>query len=319
MKNVLFLALCLLRGVVMAQNELWPTANAEWHYGISSMSTNGFVKIKIDRDTVIDGKNCQIYTREYKWKNTSIPIYADSVFQGTNDPWFILSLEDSVLYAFNKYRSQFDTLLNFKAEIGDRWQFYQNIDVCSDDTNAHILIELTGKSTEVVNGKNLLTFTTKKISTEEMEFPDNETVFYQKIGFLQDYFVPRFCYDISEAPQISLRCFTENKGLSNEFFYQRGSIGCESLLKTADDLITEKMTVVNPVLDNIIRINNLNMSDLKTIQLFDNLGKELKISFQTEQGNCLITPEKHLTTGIYFCSVELHNGQKQTIKISVNN
>ena len=76
MKSILILFIVLASNA-FSQTELWPSSNAEWYYTLSNQQFfNGYTNYAIDRDTVVNGEQCQIYRVKQEFK---IPVYAYQV------------------------------------------------------------------------------------------------------------------------------------------------------------------------------------------------------------------------------------------------
>src|SRR5690606_22413763 len=91
--------------ITYSQAPLWPTENAKWYYYKFIYTADIYVHYSIDRDTIIQNKNCQIYKRYEKMTQ----YMSNSESESTDYSARILSIEDSVLYRYNKITSEFDT------------------------------------------------------------------------------------------------------------------------------------------------------------------------------------------------------------------
>lgn len=302
-----------------SQTPLWPTSEAEWYYTNSDdMLFFGFSHYEIERDTIVLGKNSQVYSRESKTLFTGLPV--DTVYHYTEGIHHIISLEDSVLFSYNFDNNEFDTLINFNANVGDVWRSYYTNEMClPEDGESYFLTKVVNKETEIVNGVELLKFTLERsVPGENMQKTD---VFYQLLGSTSGHFVyNKFCFLSDYYVESELRCFSYHEGQGDAFNYIVVD-DCESIETL--DLIKESeinnIIVINPVLNNTIQIKNIYPNKLTDIKLFDNLGKEIKITTQVDKDSYLILPNKQLSSGIYFCSIEFNNKQKQTIKLIIHN
>lgn len=315
-----FFVLILALGVsysAESQTPLWPTADAEWYYTNGDDAYfHGYSHYKIERDTVVLGKNSQIYSRESKTLFTGLPF--DTIYESFWDKFYIISLEDSLLQVYNHDINEFDTIINFKAEIGDTWRTYYWYSNCRPDQGTDCFqTRVLNKGTENINGVELLKFTLQRISSEEDTLTD---VFYQLLGSKYGSFVYNsLCYQIDYYVESHLRCFSYNEGQGDAFNYTIME-HCDSIptLNIIKEDEINNMIVINPVVNNTIQIKNIDPSKLAGIKLFDNLGKEIKVTIQAGKEGCLVLPNKQLSSGIYFCSIEFNNNEKRTKKLIVS-
>ncbi len=320
-KSILFLFFTLMMAHfnINAQAELWATSDAEWYYSeTDQIWFFGYSHYKIERDTFLLGKNCQIYSKSYKTHFTGLPY--DTVYQDVEDIYFIIGLEDSVLYSYSFSRNVFDTIINFKGNIGDTWKtYYRDTNCIPNDGPTYFETKILTKETEIVNGLSLLKFTLERNVIEyDMISTD---VFYQLIGGANGNFVyNKLCFASDYSEETDLRCFSYHIGQADEFNYKVMQ-DCDNIptLDLKGESKLNKIIVVNPVLDNIIRLKNIETTSLTGIRLYNNLGKELRVKTYTEQNTYIITPKVLLHTGVYFCLIEFKDGWKQTLKIIIQN
>ena len=91
--------------------------NARWTYDRFGFSKRGYTEISVAGDTVINGKNCQIYSKTNTEKNCSL-----NVIQINELPPDFMYEEEDVLYLYNPDLEIFDTLLWFGASLIDSWE-----------------------------------------------------------------------------------------------------------------------------------------------------------------------------------------------------
>lgn len=102
----------------MANSQSWIQKGSMWHYDYWNLGPVGFYKLNYDRDTIIDGHNCQIITDTvytfYTTQNNTVLFASKS----SRDTEYTYNQGDSVFH----YRdSTFYLLYNFGAKIGDSW------------------------------------------------------------------------------------------------------------------------------------------------------------------------------------------------------
>lgn len=124
-----------------AEEKLFGGPNAKWTFERFGFSKRGYTEISVSGDTVINGKNCLIYSKINTEKNCSL-----NVVQINELPPDYMYEEGEVLYFYNPDLEIFDTLLWFGASIGDTWEIFSPNDYI--DTNHY---EVTDTGTLLIN------------------------------------------------------------------------------------------------------------------------------------------------------------------------
>ncbi|HLU86514.1 MAG TPA: T9SS type A sorting domain-containing protein [Taishania sp.] len=303
--------------ITYSQAPLWPTENAKWYYYKFIYTADIYVHYSIDRDTIIQNKNCQIYKRYEKMTQ----YMSNSESESTDYSARILSIEDSVLYRYNKITSEFDTIVNFKANIGDSWRGYLNSYYADSNefVNPSFQVTVTNITSETMNGLNLNVYELT-YSKEDIQYP-LVYKFYQYIGGLNGIEIDDFDNsDFVEAFGTSTNCIVLNEGETDEFLYHGGFYdaekGCDYVpfLGIAEEKMHE-FEVVNPMKDNQLVIYTAFSDQIESIELYNNLGQVIPIEFEKDENRLIGTIVNEPMSGFYFLNILLSSGNSVIKKV----
>ena len=311
--------LFLVPAIVFSQLDLWPTANAKWTYSSSAdMGIGvGYTEFKIERDTLILGKTCQIYSKREVGAVLSIPTGGSyNYFQPI---YRIMTLENSVLKAYNETITDFDTIVNFSANIGDTWktQLYTYPDGCSD-LPGFAMMEVLSKEIVSINGENLIKFEIRKTSSQ---FSVDETfTFHQLIGGSERFIHEMIC-NLDENRENGFRCFYENELDASAYSYKAFAKDCNYYSTVGVNELKDqnKLTIINPVVDQKIVFKNIQVQDIKSISISDASGRKIAFNYFMEADDLVLKTEKILIDGSYFYQFQFKSGTLNTGKFIVQN
>lgn len=142
MKKILLISflLCVLFSA-NAQN--WFTNNPVWNNDLYNSAGWGYSKYFIEKDTLVNGIPCKKIIQDAVMGS----IWDTS--QYSQSAWYMYE-ENSVVFLFQgPYVNTFDTLYNFGAAVGDRW----DVNACSNDSLPYIKVLDIGYSN--INNANL--------------------------------------------------------------------------------------------------------------------------------------------------------------------
>lgn len=311
------IVLILTVNVSYGQVELWPKENASWYYFKYTFGIETYVNYSIDRDTIIQGKNCQVYT---KYKKV-IDYLSNYEFENTESVGKIICLEDSVLYNYDFSIDQFDTIINFNANIGDTWSGFLTSPCFNANQDTSFVVTLTNKSIETIQGVDFntyeLTYSSPNLA-QPFVFD-----FYQLLGTLYGGELNEFdnC-DFIEAAGTSTNCFLYHENGNNEFIYHRNAKinedGCDyvpSLGLTDEE--TYGFSIVNPVKENKIYILNPGHIEIDNIQLLNSLGQNIKVEISYNDNQVIGIMENKVESGVYYCKIWLSSGKNLIKKIII--
>lgn len=285
-----------------AFSQLWPRQQTEWYYSFYGMSDEGYRHITIDRDTTIDGRNCQIYKVDGKYvahENSTDTIYSLYTRE------VIVGLENYVLYHYDAHNEAFDTIINFAANIGDQWT--------NDFGFGPWVTTVVDITDEDFEGVNLLKYTLNKKGS----FYEEDIEFYQLFGDLNGNFI----YDkpagqLDASIDTKLRCFSFYTDIGY-YEFNRTNKACDFLKLTngTDDISSNSIYVINPVVDGIVSIQNMDVNQLQSIVFYNVEGQQMDISYQIN--DVIHLGKQELLSGLYFYYITNNNGTINTGKVLV--
>lgn len=301
----------------LTQSELWPTSQADWYYTYSDGSTfYGYARSSIDRDTTIQGKNCQIYSQLIQTKNTGLP--SPNLITTTNSKQFVLHLEDSLLSIYNEQTSEFDTVMNFKAQVGDSWQTHLYDTVCFPDSYPEIHTKVISKELVSMNGQNFLRFQLNRVGADD--YIHSSDYFYQTLGDLQGLFVfNKLCSQTDFSKEVHLRCFASSE-MGNAFNYTDFPLACDATSTlNLDEKHNSQSTikVVNPSKFTEIEFVGVDPSMVQAIHLVEVGGRNVEFTASLSSNSLILYPKKPLVSGVYFYTIEFVQGNRVSGKVLV--
>jgi hypothetical protein len=181
---------------IHSYSQIWSPNGAKWHHSFFGGNV-GFITTKYEKDTIVNGENCKLLLQLH---NDLIPF----------DKIFTKEL-DSVVYVYNDQSFVFDTLFNFKSNIGSSWNIpgYSSA-VCGAEGK----VIVTEKGFRSINGLDLMWL---KINVQFDPLGNNSLwdysdTIYQRFGTVSAYFMPySFCENNLELESIgNLRCYQDN-------------------------------------------------------------------------------------------------------------
>ncbi|MBX3164060.1 MAG: T9SS type A sorting domain-containing protein [Bacteroidetes bacterium] len=130
MKKLVFFSIAILFAVkISAQDTTWCPQGATWYFKYSQswysqqIRKNGYVELKYTGDTTINSIACKKIIGKFSGC-TYCHVSNPSVYPQVVIPNFRTHYtyeNNGVIYLYNKNSSKFDTVVNFNANIGDKW------------------------------------------------------------------------------------------------------------------------------------------------------------------------------------------------------
>ena len=285
----------------LGQNELWPTANAEWYYSYGNFQQNeGVSRVFISHDTTIQGKFCQIYQTQRNVYLTLPP--APSNDADTFE--FVLALEDSILLAYREPLVVFDTIFNFKRQIGNTWRYRTPETASCDSSHLYIQTTLLNVSDTVVNGRLLHKYTVQRIKPDSTVYQEQ---FIQQIGLSTAFFFSEHCQNPIDAPsEYFLRCFNMDIGGPNAFSVMNGNTSCDYYPKV-DLLELQFMQYIlypNPTTD-FVQLLGLPEHRAARFQFFSIEGKLVKTCVSSNIESSYTFDVSELPKGTYLVKAQI--------------
>ena len=206
-KGFVLLMLLVITGFAKAQTHEFAPVGAEWHYGFQEMFAKGYIKMSVEKDTIINGIECIKLLREKH--------YVDLQYNVLHDTWlaqeFLAYMNGTYMFYSN---GQWHKLFDFSAAVGDTVSVSGIPEGFCMTNSCKVLI--TGKGVELVNGILLKYFEMK--DTQDSDWGWSGTIVgdeagvvrvYERIGPVGSYFFPeqRCSFDYAEGGP--LRCYQD--------------------------------------------------------------------------------------------------------------
>jgi len=260
MKTLTFLILLLISMNLNAQ--VFAPDEAVWHYSYDPDITldDGYQKIEVVGDTLINNKTCKILQK------TNVGYsYWDKKYYEINAGKNIIYEEDSVVYY--KKDSLFYILYDFSAKVDDSYFSISN----SFNCDQQFKVKIDNIENIVNNGKTLKKF--------HVTINDSfQTYFIEKIGY-PDYLFPYFqigC-NILTGPHYPgpLRCYNDNE-IGN--FSTRIVSSCDYITSSDDQKLKNVSVKVYPNPSQRREDIQIEIIDknIKRIVIYNSLGQKLK-------------------------------------------
>lgn len=292
-KTFILLAVLLLGSFKTTFAQTWCPAGAKWTYSYTNGGEYGYVELLYTGDTVINSINCK------KLKKTQ---YAKGYISSTVG---VYNLGSEITYEQNgvvyiRTSNNFDTLYNFNALIGDRWDMIRVSPNC--DVSSNITVLDTG--TIMINSIPLKFLAVNlHIASNLMSVSDYQDTIVETIGFTGSYFFPA---DYCNAPLDgheggSFRCYSDNNFNTYKPHYPGA---CDSITEISE-IKKEALinTYPNPALDYItINIDKM-FGEVNRLELYNSFGQLVLLPTQL-----LNIDIKELPKGLYFIKVANSRG-----------
>ena len=278
----------------------WCPAGATWYHTWSEPTTGkGYVKLLYTNDTLINGINCN------KIKSEIHGVSWQGNINSTLGNYFTY-LKNGVVYVNNDINSSviFDTLFNFKANIGAVWRLSPSTSgACSNST-----VTVTDTGSVLINNENLkwlkVNINTKwgNVSPYYNGPSFNDTII-ERIGSLNTfYYNENLCplgMDLGYSISL-LGCYSDN---SFGNYKHNFDLTCDYITGINERKSIEKYSCQYNYNTTNYEFKNVNANSI-VIKIFDVTGKLLNSINTTSEITSLNTGE---VKGFYFISVYKNN------------
>lgn len=307
----LFIIGCVLMNLIpflIKSQTYFSPPGASWHLGAHWLGTliivNGYSEYKYLRDTMVNSINCKLISGTYYGDlsyfqtNTIVPNYRQYYTYENN----------GVVFYYNG--SKFDTVVNFKASIGDKWLWPKTF---LDTTHYRGVLTVVDTLSTIVNNQKLKSI---KVSYSFTSTPSNilYLTFYQRLlwlgasncsykpGLFPEFFDVKAFIASVHLPNVSFRCYEDNQFTN----YNPGGSGCKYIvgLTETNKSYTEIKLIPNPVESKFcIDVENYQFQETsiaatitdvtgKFVQSYNLISQRTEIDIAT------------LESGIYFLNLE---------------
>lgn len=200
----------------------WFPDGAFWHYNHFSGSFEGYMRIDVSGDTVVEGQAARKLLHHWKrFNHNDGLIYEDTV--GTT-----VVFEDSgIVWIHVPQAAAFDTLYDFNAVPGATWQMAPVPMEWWCDSNQ---VQVVDTGNIVVDGVPLRWLAIESVFWNPFPYPFQDTII-ERIGTLRTYLLPydRCLSGVDGSIGGPLRCY-EDDVLS----FSRGTVACDYLAGVSD-------------------------------------------------------------------------------------
>lgn len=314
MKRILFLPLLLVVAIMpksQAQDLNFAPIGASWYYETQGMFTRGYIRMEVEKDTVIDGQACIKLQREWH----RIELQFGVLQEGQQPPLYLSQNGDTVMIYHN---GGFHLLFDFGAEIGDTWTVIGQEGVCDEDFGT---VKVVDKGTEEINGMTLRTVTIKDEAYSYWGYGNSmygttsgPVKIVERIGPVGSYLLPeqRCVFDVSEGGP--LRCYIDEElgelHLSSDY-PDRNCDYINETYQSVDEDTQELFVDVQPTpTGGIVTILG---RDLAQAEVYDALGQRVAtVDLKGEQGTIDLSGQP---AGIYFVNVTDREGRRCVRKV----
>ncbi len=312
MKTLLF-SISLIIFSLYTSAQSWCAPNTVFYRDFfGDFNYPGYIKYSFSNTTTVNNLPCQVILTEKK--NHS---YSNIIGIVTTTSNLVTNFNNGVVSRYNQNTTNFDTIYNFNATIGDKWSLSpKNHTTCA---KSRVTVAATG--TQVIQGISLkwLKVDIAGYSIYNMNTPTMYTdTIFEKFGSKK--------YDFFEAFNLcpwasdgfsggKLRCFNDNQLVN----YSTGTIVCNYFYIPPVGLNENEVDAFqlfpNPVSGTLVlKLSNSNTQPYK-INLQNTLGQIVLQKQLEPTGNELELDVNDLPKGIYFLKLTGANNQSFTQKI----
>lgn len=287
MKKVLTLLIIIFSlQTIFAQT--WCAPGAKWTYSYANNGENGYVELNFTQDTLINSINCKrlFITKYVKYYNLPDTV----IYYGSE----ITYEQNGVVYI--RTGTNYDTLYNFNALIGDHWDM-----VRFNDSTSKITVLDTG--TIVINSIPLKFLAVNLHYGGNFPFDYQDTII-ERIGFKASYYIAsdRYYAGLDGNVGGGLRCYSDDNFNTYKPFYTHA---CDYIYVGINEIEKESSITIYPnPTSNSITINTDNIfGKITSIEFYNSFGQPILVPRQT---NTIDITE--LPIGLYFIKVTNSQG-----------
>ncbi|MCR5660357.1 MAG: T9SS type A sorting domain-containing protein [Bacteroidales bacterium] len=295
----LLLILLTIIGVAEAQTYEFAPIGAEWFNKKQELFTQGYVKIQVTNDTIIDDYKCSVLNIE----EFGFDFFFQQPYHFEVGKEYIMQYKDSVMI----YRKgHFYKLFDFGAEIGTSW-IVPGDSSCEEEEGR---VSIVGKGSEIINGVELRYILLIDDLNSSWGFgngmvgePADTIKVLECIGPIESSIFPRQKCLFDNDKYGTIRCYSDDFIYVN---YSWPSVNCDFICDGYVDLSENYDNVTwnifpNPTKDDVTVIISTNTPFI--IELYDNTGRKIR-SFN-EKTSFITIPLNNVPSGLYYltCNV----------------
>ena len=287
------------------QKTFWGGEDATWWYSRSAYGEWGYIKVSLNHDTIINNQVCQIIQKQVKVYS----FLSREIWEWSFEPEYTFESK-GIVYLYEKYSGQFDTLYNFNAQVGATWTTPNNV------PDKEITARVLDKGFSWINEYQLRWL----LIEYERNYIGISTVrdtIYERIGNTRLYFLPwdYFEHQLDGGESGGgLRCYEDYTiGLYRPY---PGDTPCDFITTTSEVHLNNNVTVApNPFSDVIAIVFSKPTSTAMEIVLYSVEGrmvKRIKLFPNTEKLELSLA---ELHRGYYFLTLTTHGKVEYVTKL----
>lgn len=207
-KKILFVFMMAFVVMTKGQTQGFAPVGATWYYETQGLFKVGYVKMEVEKDTIVDNQVCIKLLREEHKFNLEFGVLQEVPLQ----PLFLSQKGDSVMI----YRNEgFHLLFDLGAKIGDSWMVVGQEDICEDNYGTVSVID---KGVEMVKGTPLRFVTIVDDNDSYWGYgntmygqPSPAVKVMERVGPIGSYFLPEQKCAFDDAEGGPLRCYIDDE------------------------------------------------------------------------------------------------------------
>lgn len=312
---ILLLFLVSDYNTILAQQSYFAPIGAIWYYETQNMYSTGYIKMEVEKDTVINGFSCIKVTRKARWHD----LLFDELKESPLPALFLAQINDSVIVLNN---GTFYKLFDFGAEIGDTWTVIGREGLCEEDFGT---VNVVDKGIEVINGTPLRYVTIQDDTYSYWGYgntlygnPSAAIKVVERIGPVGSYLLPEQKCLYDEAEGGPLRCYIDDElgelHLSSLYPERNCDYISEAYQSVGDDNTESALATVRTMANGLLHVEfSETLMGAKQIHIIDLMGK---VIYLTETIDTMLDIDfSGMPSGVYFVTVANESGRQYTQKV----
>jgi len=283
--NFILFAICFFITINLQAQDFSPIG-AKWHFQENFFFNGNFDVITAEciGDTIINNISCRIIKKSKT--SCDVPL--------SND--FYLSQDSNKISLYDPERDTFDMMIDFDAEVGDSWSFYQSYALFIDEKIVEVYVDsISYFFTSPADSLRIQHVTLTNIN-QNHSVP---TTIIEKIGF-EKALLPYDFTTLCDGNYEQIRCYED----SNIGLVTFDTIACDLIFTSTENFVESSDLNIfpNPTSDKLFfKTKEL---QLESVQVFSLEGK-LMNEYSLEQSEIDVS---YLERGLYVLKIKTGQG-----------
>ncbi len=296
----LLLLLLMIVSEGYSQIQEFAPIGAEWHNAKQEMFTQGYVKIRVTNDTIIDNYKCTVLDiEEYCYD-----FFSEQLFHFEIGKEYVMQYQDSIMI----YRKgRFYKLFDFGAEIGASW-IVPGDSSCEEEEGR---VSIVGKGSELVNGVELRYILLADDLNSFWGFangmvgePSDTIKVLERIGPVSSSLFPRQKCHFDNNNYGILRCYSDDLINVN---YSWPNVNCDYICEDYVDTAENPDNTMWSVFPNPTKGDVNVFVPVGTpfiLELYDSMGRKIR-SFDEKSSTSITIDLDDVPAGLYYLTCNL--------------